>query len=306
MKRSLVAFGKLIPVLGLVVCALFALSSCATVATDQDIMRLNDQILLVSNRVDALQASVNKQKNSLSQQLSGDLNTRLSSIHDTQAEVVAEIERIKQDMDTLSGRVDENGRLAKHAIERDTTQEDDLKTAIAELSGRVQALEKNVKKINAYLDLSRAARQKPAGATGGKEANLTPPPAKEKQVTPEQAMYEKGLGLYKDGKFEQAIADFRNFIKTYPQSDLTDNAQFWIGECYMGLKKYEEAILSYQQVIKRYPKGNKVPNAMLRQALAFHAINDNTSAKLLLEKIIRSFPKSNEANIAKLKLKELR
>lgn len=284
---------------------LFALSSCASVATDQDIMRVNDQILLVNNRVDALQASMNKQKNSLNQKLSGDLDTRLSSIHDTQASLVAEIQQIKQDMDSLSGRVDENSRLAKHAIEGDTTQQDDLKTAVAELSGRVQALEKSVKEINAYLDLSRSAGQKPAGSATGKETAQTPQPVKEKQVSPEQAAYEKALGLYKDGKLEDAIADFRNFVKTYPQSDLADNAQFWIGECYMGLKQYEQAILSYQQVIKRYPKGNKVPNAMLRQALAFHAIKDNTSARLLLEKIIRTYPKSNEANIAKSKLKEL-
>ena len=99
---------------------------------------------------------------------------------------------------------------------------------------------------------------------------------------------------------------FEALIKKYPDSDRADNAQFWIGECYMGIKKYEKAILAYQEVIKKYPKGNKLPSAMLRQAIAFLEIKDKTSTRLLLKKIINKYPDSSEAQIAKKKLEALK
>jgi len=273
-------------------------SSCVTVATDQDIMSLNDQVVLLNNRLNSLQESMGKREASLSKELSGNVDAQLKAIRGNLAELVAETDRIKEDMSALSGKVEENSHLAKHIVERDTTQEDMMRAGIADLKTRVEELEKSVKDVKAYLGLVPGAEHKVPAP--GAEKNVQEP------VSPEKARYEHALAVYKAGKLEEAITNFNDFIKIFPKSDLADNAQFWIGECYMALKQYEQAILAYQQVIKRYPKGNKVPNAMLRQALAFQAINDTTSAKLLLKRIIKNYPGSNEASIAKTKIKGMK
>jgi tol-pal system protein YbgF len=302
---------NLFPILGLLLGAGFLLSSCVTVATDQDIMSLNDQVVLLNNRVNTLQDAMNKREASLqdtmskreaslSKELSGGVDARLTAIRGNLAEVVADTDRIKQDLDTLSGKVEENSHLAKHAVERDTTQEDMLRAEIADMQGRIGKLEKSVTDLKAYLGLQAGFAQRESAKTGEGKSAPAPP------VSPEKAKYDNSLAVYKQGKLEEAIVDFKDFLKTYPQSDLADNAQYWIGECYMGLNQYEQAILAFQQVIKRYPNGNKVPNAMFRQALAFEAIKDTTSAKLLLTKIIKNYPKSNEASIAKTKLESLK
>ncbi len=312
MIKSSAVSKNIFAILGLLLGAGFFLSSCVTVATDQDIMSLNDQVVLLNNRVNTLQDAMNKREASLqdamskreaslSKELSGGVDARLTAIRGNLAEVVADTDRIKQDLDTLSGRVEENAHLAKHAVERDTTQEDMLRAEIADMQGRIGKLEKSVTDLKAYLGLQAGFAQKEIGKTGeGKGAPAAPP------ISPEKAKYDNSLGAYKQGKLQAAIVDFNDFLKTYPKSDLADNAQFWIGECYMGLNQYEQAILAYQQVIKRYPNGNKVPNAMLRQALAFEAIKDTTSAKLLLTKIIKNYPKSNEASIAKTKMEGMK
>jgi tol-pal system protein YbgF len=280
---------------------LFSLSSCVTVATDQDIMRINDQVALLNNKVAGLQTSMDAMGNresTLSKSLSGDLENRLSAVRGNQAQMVAETDRIKENMDRLSGQVEESSHLAKRAIERDTTQQDAMRAAIADLGKRVEELERSAKEMKDYLGLLHAKEQKPA--------QVEVPKPEEKKISPEEALYEKTLAVYKSGDLEKAIAGFNDFIKAYPKSDLADNAQFWIGECQMSLKRYEQAILAYQQVIKGYPKGNKVPSAMLRQALAFQAIKDDTSAKLLFKKLIRNYPQSNDAEIAKKKLESLK
>ena len=303
---------NLFPILGLLLGAGFFLSSCVTVATDQDIMSLNDQVVLLNNRVNTLQdamirreaslkEAMSKRDASLSKELSGGVDARLKAIRGNLAEVVADMDQVKQDLDTLSGKVEENSHLAKHAVERDMTQEDMLRAQITDMQSRIGNLEKSVKDLKAYLGLQAGIPQREVSKTGEGKSASSPPP-----ISPEKAKYDNSLAVYKQGKLQAAIVDFNDFLKTYPQSDLADNAQFWIGECYMGLNQYEQAILAFQQVIKRYPKGNKVPNAMFRQALAFEAIKDTTSAKLLLAKIIKNYPKSNEASIAKTKLESLK
>jgi tol-pal system protein YbgF len=119
-------------------------------------------------------------------------------------------------------------------------------------------------------------------------------------------LYDSALAAFRGERYEQAMEGFREFLGTYPESDRADNAQFWIGECFMSLKQYEQAILAYQKVIKNYPQGNKVANAMLRQAIAFLELKDKTSAKLLMKRIITTYPNSSEADIAEKKLETIK
>jgi len=296
-RRSLA--GQLV----LIVCCVMLCSSCVT---EKEFLYLNDQIVALNKRVDTMDSRVSKE-----------VDAKLLSVREQQAKADVELTKIREDMQSLSGRLDENNRLVLRAIERDTTTQDDMGSSMADLKDRVSRLELEVKRLNAYLSLE------PMTATGGSEiqegAVVAPgqtiqvpvvkkpvPVVKEPEVPAEERLYEVSLALYREEKYEEAIAGFKNFLEKYPKSKLADNAQFWVAECHMALKQYEQAILGFQRVIKKYPKGNKVPNAILRQALAFYEINDKTSARLLLKKLIKQYPRSTEAKIAKGKLKAMK
>lgn len=264
---------------------------------------LNDQIVALNERVNKIQESTDAK-------LSGDLNSRFNSVRETQAALVADMDKVKEDMQSLNGRVEENSHLVKRAVERDTTEQDTMKATLAELNQKVSDMDARLTRLYEYLKLEPSAgpRGEPP-AKEEREAKATPPPPPApppKPVSPETALYDSSLANYREGKYEGAIDGFQEFLKKYPKSDLADNAQFWIGESHTALKQYEQAILAYQQVIKNYPNGNKVPNAMLRQALAFYEIKDKTSSQLLLKKLIRTYPNSSEAKIAEDKLKTLK
>jgi tol-pal system protein YbgF len=284
----------------LLIFPLLFFASCVT--TQQDLLYLNDQIVALNARVDGLQESVEKK-------LSGDLDSSLESIRYRQAEVGNEINKIREEIQALGGRLEESDHLVKRAVERDTTEQDVMKADLAELSQNITALEKRVRHLYEYTGLepfeALSKRDRKEGPAGAEESPSQSPPIKEKPVPPEREFYDFALATYKEAKYKAAADGFKRFLKKYPKSDLADNAQFWIGECYMALKEYEQAILAYQEVIKKYPKGNKVPNAMLRQSLAFREIKDVISSKLLLKKIIKQYPDSSEAKIAKAKLESL-
>jgi len=108
--------------------------------------------------------------------------------------------------------------------------------------------------------------------------------------------------LYDQKDYKSAKDGFDFYIKKYPKSDNTDNAQFWIGEIYYTRKWYEKAILEYQKVIENYKGGNKVPAAYLKQGLSFLNLGEKESADMILNELIKKFPDSKEAGLAKKKV----
>ena len=289
--------------LGILIGCILFFTSCVT---QKEFLYLNDQIVALNKRVNSLQETTENK-----------LDAKLVSTREQQAKTDIEIDKIREEMRNVSGRLDENNHLVRHAIERDTTAQDDMRASVTDLKDRISKLETKVNRINAYLGLEIDARQEgqdlkrtpmvaQVPAPQAKAAKKPVPDIKQPEVSPEKRLYDLTLRLYREEKYEEAIAGFKGFINKFPKSELADNAQYWVGESYMALKQYEQAILAFQTVIKKYPKGNKVPNAILRQALAFYEIKDKTSARLLLKKLIKKYPKSSEAKIAKAKLRTMK
>jgi len=118
-----------------------------------------------------------------------------------------------------------------------------------------------------------------------------------------EALYNNAKKTYERKEFSAAREQFKAFLAVYPKGELSDNAHFWIGECYYSEKDYEKAIIAYDDVIKQFPKGDKVPSALLKQALCWLTLGDKTFAQTLLEQVMREYPNTQQAKIAKEKLR---
>lgn len=264
------------------------LGSCAT---DEKFAYTNDQINAANKRIASLEDTVDKT-----------IDNKLTGINTNQAAIRIEIDQLKEEISSLSGRVEENENLVKHSLEKDLTSQDTLRSDLSELSSKVAKLESSVTRQQRYLNFEEAQpveglQEKPAAAseTGEQITEGT-------EASGEQYLYDSSLAQYNEGQYNESLTGFKSFLEQYPKSDLADNAQFWIGECYMSLRDYEQAILAFEDVIKKHSKGNKVPNAMLRQGIAFLEINDKTSSTIILKKLIKQYPKSSEAQVAQKKL----
>ena len=77
----------------------------------------------------------------------------------------AEMDRIKEEMRFLNGRLDENSHLLKRSIERDTMEGDAL---VSELRKRMDRLALRVDRISSYLGLE------PVIPSGEKDAATAP------------------------------------------------------------------------------------------------------------------------------------
>jgi len=108
------------------------------------------------------------------------------------------------------------------------------------------------------------------------------------------------------GNYQLALHGFRQFMQQYPNTDLSDNAQYWLGEVFYAQGRYADAIQQFEKVLKWYRTGDKTPSAMLKIGYAYFNMNETEQGKLYLEEVIKDYPDSDEANLAKGRLAALK
>jgi tol-pal system protein YbgF len=118
------------------------------------------------------------------------------------------------------------------------------------------------------------------------------------------SLYKEAFDMMQQDKFAEAEAKFADFVSKFPQSDLADNAQYWIGECLYSEKNYKDAEAAFEAVSSHFPFGNKVPDALYKQAICQRLAGDEPAAKTTLQKLIDNFPDSEAASKAKTALSE--
>ncbi len=126
------------------------------------------------------------------------------------------------------------------------------------------------------------------------------------QITPgnPDQLFAAAYGDYSRGNYDLAISEFRQYVETYPTSEMADNAQYWIGEAFYAKKQLGEAIAEFSKVINIFSKGDKVPAARLKKGMALMDQGQTEAARAEFQAIIKWHPRSNEAQLARQQLGE--
>ena len=84
--------------------------------------------------------------------------------------------------------------------------------------------------------------------------------------------------LYKKGKFDNAISNFKKFIRIYPDHTLASNSRYWIGESYYSKDDLDVAKAEFELVKKDYPNSEKVKDANKKLELIEEKLKDKESS----------------------------
>ena len=122
-----------------------------------------------------------------------------------------------------------------------------------------------------------------------------------------EELYKYGLDAYYKGKVEEAREAFSLFVKRFKDSELYDNALFWLGQTYYTEGKYDTALKTFRKLIEECTTGqisdcNKLPTAMLKEGYSLMKLGELEKAKDVFKQIIKDFPDTEEAEIAQKKL----
>lgn len=137
----------------------------------------------------------------------------------------------------------------------------------------------------------------PSTAPTGPPSGGTPPPG----VSP-QRMFDEAFSDYTRGDYDLAIEGFQTYIRMFPRTDRTDDAQLKIGDSLHAAKRFTEAATAFQKVISDYPQSDSVPAAYYKLGLTYEALKQPEQARRTFETVIKNHPASSEAILAKQRL----
>jgi tol-pal system protein YbgF len=281
---------------------LAALIGCATTddlkkvqsELDQKITDVvNNRVVVVEKKVAAVEKHLSLLKaedNAIRGEVARNFEA-VTALRKSTAETGADIADIRDNIQQLRGQVEALRKDLATVVTR-TNKDEDAKEIREKLNNAVF----KINFIENFLGIGKREDQPEGTEKGEKPKEVT------KGKPDKESAYAAAYELFKDGKFDKGREAFHNFLKQYPDTEYSDNAQFWIGECYYFEKKYENAILEYEKVAKNYPDGDKVPYALLKQGIAFMNLGDKASAKLILQRVINDYPNTNQARTAKATL----
>lgn len=122
---------------------------------------------------------------------------------------------------------------------------------------------------------------------------------------PAQEMYNNAYGDYLKGNYSLAIDSFKLFLQQYPNTPLSDNALYWIGECYYSQEQYQQAIDAFNELLISYPAGDKVPAAYLKKGMSLVQLGRKDEALATFKLLVAKYPTQEEARLAQQKINEL-
>lgn len=115
-------------------------------------------------------------------------------------------------------------------------------------------------------------------------------------------LYDQAAQDLTQGRYGLALQNFREFLRRFPAVELSDNAQYGIGECFFAQSVFDSAETEYKKVEAAYPQGDKVPAALYKLALSQDRLGRADVAKRTLENLVKRFPNSGEAQLARERL----
>lgn len=243
------------------------------------------------------------------QPITEDINARLTKVEkivNNQAllDMLELLESLKIEISTLRGEVE----VQTHTIEQLKQKQRDLYT---DVDGRIQRIESNktgsITATDSNSSTDTSSEQSMDDSSSEETSIADASDENEEPVDPlkAEATYHKAFKLLKESQYSQALVAFKAFLKDYPDSTFSDNAQYWLGEANYVTQNYELAINEYQALLSTYPDSKKVSHALLKIGYSYAELGNAADAKKTLNEVKLQYPGTTAARLADERLRKI-
>jgi len=182
---------------------------------------------------------------------------------------------------------------------------DDNNVRIGSLTQEVDSLRQSMQQSARPAATSDASDPAAGGGTTAGAPNTTGAPAPSVGVSP-QKLFDSAMGDYYSGQYDLAILGFADYIKSFPKSDLADDAQVNICSAYVQDGKNDKAVEACDLAIRTYPNGDKIPDAYYKKGLALQNLRDVNGAREAWEHVVKANPDTDAGRLAKQRLDQIK
>jgi tol-pal system protein YbgF len=249
------------------------------------------------------------------QQMMADIRMLQQQSQLIQAQLAALTDVLKTVTTRLDDQAGANRRAAADQKQAVDTFASDLRVVrekVDETNVRLSSLSQEVEGIRvAQATVPASVPTPPIGDPQGQPVSgqaATPTPGQPATVSAgmsPQRLFEAARADYWVAQWSLAIQGFETYLKTFPKSDLADDAQYYIGESHYSAGKFRDAIAAYDRVIAGYPTSNTLPDVYYKRGMAFNALAQVPQARESFEFVAKTYPDSDAGRLAKQALDRL-
>jgi tol-pal system protein YbgF len=223
------------------------------------------------------------------------LQGQVADLQRSMEDAVRELRRLNEQLAKESASVD-------RSIQEQRTLAENFQVSVKELGDKMAELQSRV----------QAPPPAPAmpGLPPGEMASGTPltgvpgtaaPPTAGSLPAPRE-LYSQAYADYARGNYDLAIQGFQEYLKNYPDTDFSDNAQYWIGEALYGKGRHAEAIEAWKALFRDHPASDKLPDGHVKTGMALEKLGRRSQALLEYRFVVDRYPNSQAARIARDRL----
>ena len=118
--------------------------------------------------------------------------------------------------------------------------------------------------------------------------------------------YQAAFELLKEQRYEPAASAFAQFLVTFPDSELADNALYWLAESHYVTQNFEQALSDFGVVINTFPNSRKVPDALLKVGYCNYELQRWDVALAALSRVQAEYPETTAARLAGQRLQRMK
>jgi len=203
----------------------------------------------------------------------------------------AEIRRLNESL------ADQNALLKKAALDG-RVQDEAVQSALRDVTDRMSELAERLQALSAAPPAAAPAAGAMGSAGDGGPPGAVPAPAPV-AAPPPRELYSQAYADYARGNYDVAIQGFTEYLRNYPSTDFSDNAQYWIGESYYGKKAWADAIAAWDALARDYASSDKLPDARVKKGMALEKMGRRRDALREYRFVIDRYPNSPAARIAR-------
>ncbi len=234
------------------------------------------------------------------------LQIQMTGLQNQLAELQRSAEDTYREVRRLNELLAEQNATTKKALTDQRVQEESIAAALKDISDRLAEVNERYQALKATLppasDPGAGGSGQAAMSTPGTTPSTVAPAAPAAPPPAPRELYSQAYADFARGNYDLAIAGFTEYIRAYPNTDFTDNAQYWIGECLYGKKQFAEAIEAWNALFRDYSTSDKLPDARVKKGMALEKLGRRSQALVEYRYVMDRFPNTQAARIARERL----
>jgi tol-pal system protein YbgF len=199
-----------------------------------------------------------------------------------------------QELRRLNEALAQQGNALRSGLEDERIQNEASQAALRDVVDRLGELRESLVAMrDSGVGLPPPGLGEAGPGEGAETAGGAPPP---------RELYSQAYADFARGNYDLAIQGFQTYLQHYPETEFSDNAQYWIGECYYGQQRFDDAIEAWNALLRDFETSDKVPDARVKKGMALERLGRRSQALLEYRYVLDRYPNAPAARIAREKL----